>query len=408
MKPFAHIAAIAESQQLSKLLLVGYGLFYAGFFLVPRALENYHQGFYYLGLALVGLLLVPEGLRLLRTNLVFWLLFSYLLYMVATSLWTEGWAGDPEMAKRSLKYLQRALYILFFFLLTAVLRKRHPVGFDNMLKLVCIAAGVSSLITLFLWYSTHPFPESRVWGFSLVRWTIFAAYSFGVFAVISVYFIFRTSRLWMRAALMGSFLALFSYVWLAQSRAAFGATLLGVILASLGGRRRHSAVILLAVAVVLAVTSLLFIPDAAELVFSRGLSFRPQIWSAYIERAMDAPFFGEGYFCDPRNFVYSPPKIGWVPDAHSGYFGTLRDGGLVGLALLLGTFGAALVRAVQSAWRTGSFLSLALAVAFMAFMLTDSDRLITRTGGPWLFVWLPLAIIMTGPVGKRDGREDRS
>ena len=73
--------------------------------------------------------------------------------------------------------------------------------------------------------------------------------------------------------------------------------------------------------------------------------------------------------------------------------------------MLLGAFGAALVHAAQTARRTGSFLSLALAVAFMAFLLTDSDRLITRTGGPWLFVWLPLAIIMTWPVGRREARD---
>ena len=81
---------------------------------------------------------------------------------------------------------------------------------------------------------------------------------------------------------------------------------------------------------------------------------------------------------------------------------------MIGLALLLAAFGAALVRAAQTAWRTGAFLSLALAVEFMAFLLTDTDRLITRTGGPWLFVWLPLAIIVTGPVGRPEGREGRA
>lgn len=390
------LTSMLESKWLYSALLYGYGLFFVGFFLLPKELENYHQGFFYMGLALVGLLVVPKGFQQLRNNVVFWLLCAYLMYMVASVLWGSG-DLDAETIKRGFKLLQRALYIVVFFLMIAAIRARAPTAFDQMLKMVAIAAGVSSVITLLLWYSHNPFPESRVWGFSLVRWTIFAAYAYGVFAVISVYGMLNTTEHWLRLALAGAFTALLGYVWLAQSRTAFGATVIGVIVVSMGSKFRHAALVLLLGIAVLLVTTLLFVPDAGELLFSRGLSYRPQIWSAYLERAMNALIIGEGYFSDPRTFVYAPPMIGLVPDAHSGYFGTLRDGGLIGLGLLLATFAAALFRGIQSAWRGAGYLSLALGFEFMAFLMTDTDRLISRTGGQWLFVWLPLAIIVSDP-----------
>ena len=397
---FEQLSSIRDSALLYRAMLLGYGLFFIGFFLTPAALENYHQGFYYTGLALIGLILVPRGLTVLRGNAVFWLLSAYLLYMAASGFWSEVFHLDPEAAKRTVKTLQRAFYIIVFLLLTAAIRDRDPRGFDRMLMVVCLAAAVSSVITLLLWYSEHPFPESRVWGFSLVRWTIFAAYSFGVFAVLSVYFMIRSETRWLTMVLGAAFLTLFTYVWLSQSRMALGATLIGVAVVAMGSRSRDRVWVLLLVGLVVGVTSVLLIPDTGDHVLSRGWSFRPAIWSAYLDRAMDSPIFGEGILTDRRNYVYAPPLDGVVPDAHSAYLGTLRDGGLVGFALLLGCFAAALWRGVASISRSASYLSLALALEVMAFIATDTDRLITRTGGPWIFLWLPLALIMTDPAAR--------
>jgi hypothetical protein len=391
------LQSLRDSSLLYQALLIGYGLFFAGFFLVPRQLENYHQGFYYLGIALFGLLLLPRGFQLLRGNPLFWLLSAYLLYMVASTLWSEAFSADPDAVKRSIKLLQRAAYIIVLFLITAAIREREPEKFQRMLMFVCIAAAISAVITLGLWYRGHPFPESRVWGFSLVRWTIFAAYSFGIFAVLSVYFMVRSPARWLTIALGLSFLALFTYVWLAQSRTAFGAVLIGVLVASMGTHARNRVMILLLVGFGIGVTSTLLIPSAFDYVFARGLSFRPDIWAAYLFRAMNHPIFGEGLLSDRTNFVYAPPLIGTVPDAHSAYIGTLRDGGIVGLGLLGGAFLAAFWCGVRSITRSSCYLSLALALVVFAYLATDTDRLITRTGAQWIFLWLPMALIMTSP-----------
>jgi len=392
------LSSIQNSELLHRAMLLGYGLFFAGFFLIPRDLENYHQGFYYSGLALVGLVLLPRGWSLLRTNLVFWLFSVYLLYMAASGFWSEAYHLDPEAAKRTITYLKRAGYIIVFFLLTAAIRDHNPRRFDKMLMVVCVAAAVSSIITLWLWYRTHTFPESRVWGFSLVRWTIFAAYSFGVFAVLSLHFMIAARHRWLIWAMGLAFLILFGYVWLSQSRMALGATVLGMAVVMLGSRKRDWMWGLLVMGLVIGVSSVVLIPDTVDYLFSRGLSFRPDIWKAYIARGMDSPLFGEGILSDRRNFVSAPPLRGLVPDAHSAYVGTFRDGGLVGVLLLVGACLAALWRGVTEILRSASYISLALALEVVAFIATDTDRLITRTGGQWVFLWLPMVLVMTAPA----------
>jgi O-antigen ligase len=186
-------------------------------------------------------------------------------------------------------------------------------------------------------------------------------------------------------------------VWLAQSRTAFGAVLLGVLVASMGTHTRNRVMILLLVGLGIGVTSTLLIPSAFDYVFARGLSFRPDIWAAYLFRAMNNPIFGEGLLSDRTTFVYAPPLIGSVPDAHSAYIGTIRDGGIVGLSLLGGAFLAALWCGIRSVTRSSCYLSLALALVVIAYLATDTDRLITRTGAQWIFLWLPMALIMSSP-----------
>jgi len=403
MNPINTIDTVRNSAWLYRAMLLGYGLFFMGFFVTPSNLENYHQGFYYHGLALVGLLLLPRGFQLLYNNPIFWLLGIYLLYMSVSGLWTPELFLEPEAHRYTTKYLQRALFIILFFLISSALRDHDDQGFDRMLIGVCFVAAISSLVTLLLWYSKHPFPGSRVWGFSLVRWTIFSAYSFGVFAVLSAYYMVRSRSRPLTIALGIAFLMLFTYVWLSQSRMALGATLLAVAIVSMGSARlRDRMLVFLLVALGVGITSMLLIPDATDMVMSRGWSFRPQIWATYLERAINnAPFFGEGFLTDRTNYVYAPPYRGVVPDAHSGYMGTLRDGGALGLGLLLSAFAFALWRSVRSASRTGNYLSLALTVAVMGFIATDTDRLITRTGGQWLFLWLPLILVMSDPAARR-------
>ena len=98
------------------------------------------------------------------------------------------------------------------------------------------------------------------------------------------------------------------------------------------------------------------------------------------------------------------PAYGQVfSHAHNSYLATLRDGGIVGLVLLL----ALLAVATRWGWdlrsRLGERLYLALLLYGMTCIAMDFDRLLVHPKEIWLFFWLPLALIMARGGYRRGG-----
>ena len=134
----------------------------------------------------------------------------------------------------------------------------------------------------------------------------------------------------------------------------------------------------------------------------RGMPYRPEIWLALLQQALERPLFGAGYL------VPTEVQIGErsFPHAHSAFLATLRDGGVVGLALLLGMLAMAVRCAVRRDRRDDHWLYSALLVYAMLCAVPDLDRLLTRPKEPWLFFWLPLAMLATRRCSDRGKQHD--
>jgi O-antigen ligase len=124
------------------------------------------------------------------------------------------------------------------------------------------------------------------------------------------------------------------------------------------------------------------------------MSFRPQIWAATLDRAGESLLLGHGYLSN--QFVEIPPDGTFK--AHNAYLATLRDGGLIGLSLLLCALGLAVWRAYRVGQKTGNYVLLALMVFALLAIAPDPDRLLERPKELWLYFWLPLALVMTQPL----------
>jgi O-antigen ligase len=119
-------------------------------------------------------------------------------------------------------------------------------------------------------------------------------------------------------------------------------------------------------------------------------SFRPGIWQQVLADMQGYWWFGHGYLTDPR-----VPAYGKLFDhAHNSYLATLRDGGLVGVALLAAILGIALHWAWQLYRQRGERIYLALLLYGMTSVAMDYDRLLLPPRELWLFFWLPVAFIM--------------
>ncbi len=391
-------ASLKNTFPVSQVLLIGYGIFMAGFLLVPTAAENYHQKFYYYVLFFIGILKLPKSISLVRSNPVFITAAVYIVYMVASGIWTQEPYGDGETAKLVFKTFEHAILILMFVLMTALIREAHPQQFEYLLQILCVAAAVSSILTLLIWYSANPFPGRIMTGFTVIRQPLHTVYTYGLFSLIAAHYFLKTQSMSSRTILGLATITLLAYVVLAQSRMALGATLMGLAILTLGSRTRRGVWLALLLTGSLAVVAVAVFPDLSSYLFGRGTSYRPEIWNLFIDRFMESPFFGEGYLSDPRVYIDVRALTGYVYP-HSAYVATLSDGGLVGLALLIALLGCALWWALQSVKKTGSYTSLALVLYLIACIATDTDRLIRSVGAIWVVVWFPIALILTDRLG---------
>ena len=202
------------------------------------------------------------------------------------------------------------------------------------------------------------------------------------------------------------------YVVAAQSRAvliAMGAGWL-VLLQYQGhvlSKRTVAGLLSLAIILLLAYPGLL---DS----FARPMPVRPHLWGYVLEQAKNTPVLGIGVTSSRR--IPPTPAIptapGGVSHAHSGYLATLRDGGLIGLSLLV----VIVARAMRGAWRlnrVGNPLPLATVVYAAVVTLAIRDRLVTNPEELWLYFWIPIALVIVGElrnppsdqrVGQRRGK----
>jgi O-antigen ligase len=210
------------------------------------------------------------------------------------------------------------------------------------------------------------------------------ASAYGIFLVLCVHYLFsergRDNKL-LYASLAGILLSLVVFT---QSRTALAAVAMGLLV--LVGYRA-----LAVVAVGGAVSLLLVASNAQEWIYRvETLSFRPGIWRQVISDMSGHWGVGHGYLLDPHVSAYDQV----FNHAHNGYLATLRDGGLVGLALLLALLAVAGLWALRLYRERGERLYLALLLYGMTAITMDFDRLLVHPKELWLFFWLPVALIM--------------
>ncbi len=354
-----------------------YAVFIAGYFLLPMAAG--HRRLYYLLVVPAVLLLWRELAAFYRGNALAGVLLLYAGYMLGTLAWSTDF--DPPGALWVLWY---GVCVLTFVALSGYLWSEYPHRSGVLARRLVWLAAAAALVSIVAWYLQNPFPDSRLEPLGVMHHPNKSGCAYGLIALLAIHFLIRARD--RRDRLVYTVLAavLLGLVVMTQSRAALGAVCVGLL--ALAGYRALGVV-----AVALA-ASWALLAATPELWQERVLSFsyRPGIWRQVLEEVGQRPWFGHGYLVDT-----AVPAYGQVfSHAHNSYLATLRDGGVVGLALLL----ALLALAVRWGWdlrsRHGERLYLALLLYGMTCIAMDFDRLLVHPKEIWLFFWLPVALIM--------------
>jgi hypothetical protein len=378
------------SDTVVKFAFPAYALFVFGFFLAPKMPEHYE--FFYWTLLPAALLLVPRGYLLLRGSRLFQLVVLYLVYMAASSLWSEGAATADVLFG-----VRLGLYVLAFVLLSVVLLDAVPQRFEAMLKASCLLAAMTAVVAMLVFfYADRPYPAGRLHGLGRMEYIIRTGYIFGFFAVLALFYLREESRPVWRAAYGVMMVVLLAAVVLTQSRAAVAAFSLAAFVLVVSKYPKWVVPVFVACLVVVAVAIWFLLPEVGA-GFSRGAPFRPSIWLHYLSYTWDtAPWFGHGLV---KQWELISPALPYR-EAHSAFVGTFRDGGLTGLSLLLAVIGYATVAAARQSrlQPVHGHRSLALIGFLVICILANDERLLIRPQELWLYFWLPLAIVIAGEV----------
>jgi hypothetical protein len=369
----------------ARFALLTYGIFLLGFFYAPTMPQHYE--YYYWAVLPPALLLAPTGLALLRRSPLFWLVLSYAAYMLVAGLWSE-----PFVPEQFLQHSKSILYVLSFLLVTVVLDQSLPVPFELLFKLLCATVATAAVIAIVIWYPPAEFPETRLTGLGRMEYIIRSAYAFGFFGIVALVYVVRTPAPALRSAFAIGVALCLVCVFLAQSRAGLLAFVLAALIV-IGPRHPRRGLALLLGFAGLAALIWVTLPSYVNSMF-RGMTNRSDIWASTISTTLDAPVLGLGSLSDPS--VALPVKT--FIHAHSAFVASFRDGGLVGLGLLLAVLAYACVAAIRVARASGDWRYIAFLVYGIVCIVWNDDRLFVRPVELWLYIWLPLGFVMSREI----------
>jgi O-antigen ligase len=366
------------------LLLTAYGVFTCGYFIFADYSDHYR--FFARFLFFLALFAIAAPLRQLRQDRLFLLTLAYAGYLLLSGFWSSPFEWYRLGQKTTI-----TIYLIVFFALTAHLTHWRPDAFRKMLMLATGAAAVNATATVIAFYSTHPFPGTRLEGIgSLTNINEFANVN-AVFALLAAGFATSTPSKLARAAFWVAIALFVCFAWLGQSRTAFAAlltTLLAFVLLTYKRRAVLPAAALLAGTVLLVIA----FPESLQLAVERGSGLRPAIWQGFWLQAQAAPIFGLGLISDLHVVVQGLRMEG----THNAYLQVLLHGGVVGLALFLALFISAALRAKRIADIDGDYTVLCIFLYCALAMLTGVDILIDRPRDQWMLFWFPLALALAG------------
>jgi O-antigen ligase len=362
-----------------------YTLFIAGYFLLPMAAG--HRKLFYALVVPAVVLLWRDILRFYRGNALTALLLAYMGYMMGTLLWTADFDGGEALAA-----VWYSFALLCFCLVSGFIWIQYPQRIDRLAHRSTWLAAALALISIVVWYLSNPFPASRLEPLGVMHHQNKAACAYGIFLILSVHYLFSEKGRSNKALYIGLSCVILSLVLFTQSRTALAGVSVG-LLVLLGARA------LWVIGAGLGASWILLAINPQDWGHRvADFSFRPGIWKQLLADMNGHWWFGQGYLVNPK-----VEALGFLHDhAHNSYLASLRDGGALGLLLLLAILAVAGLWALRLYKDRGERLYLALLLYGMTCITMDFDRLLVHPKEIWLFFWLPIALIMAVYPHRRD------
>lgn len=351
------------------------------FWLTDRSL--YSKSFYLLFAfpALLGLIVArTEMLPILRQPSV--LLFLLLAAWVLASLgWAEGEGVTPSLIKRPL-YIFLAIAGLAYL---GSVRSIIPLRNLLLISMFFITAFVVWSAVDFIQTPRKPW-DTRYIGPGVLVHPLLTSHILGflfVFGMASALLSNRLNRFtWI--CLLCCPLLLWGIVLTGSRTPLVGIAAMLCWLCLLRPNRRTLGILALMAALALAAYIV-----QPTIFTSRGVSWRPDIWSAALDKIMGQPLIGYGFEGDIAFPVADMKRI-WR-DPHNIPLAVALELGLIGLILWLAMHASVLHTCVVNRNNAEVVVASCLLVFGLAAGLTEGGNFFSRPNESWFITWIPLA-----------------
>ena len=352
---------------------------------------GYLPTWFYLSMLLPALLLVvlkPKIFLEVARNPIFMAFLPFAAYMMATAIWSPMEHALSDAAKRF-------LFVTALFLVADQLAQNNFHRFINMLVTTIVIASIAAAYAVFTHYQTDP--QGRMIGHGAFRNPLLTTHVFGFFLslLLAMTAVFEKRKV---LYLLPGLILLAAALFATGSRTpllAAGAALIWIV-ATCQIRR---AAYVLAICVAIGSLATAFRPD---ILLQRGLSFRPELWSAAMDSILLHPWFGHGY---GTLLSTQLPELGYpLTDPHNISLLVLLHGGIVGFSLWTVLY----VTAIYQAWRNRHdpwvVIFSAAVVSGLFASMTEGGGYISRPNERWFIIWIPLALLaaVIGRKGTHD------
>lgn len=333
--------------------------------------------------AFILLIDVKSLYRYIRSNLDFALLTAILAYLAVSSIWQD----EPDRYN----YFKFMTYIFLFIYGLAVHLKVSEEAITKLLLLGVAGCSIGALVTLMMVVQGQPgvvTAGGRIVGYTPLKNPLLTGNLLGVYCTLLLgWFITdkNQARHWPIALVLG--VPIFIVMLGTGSRSSLLAFLVafGVIVMRVGSRR--SVYFLICMVGLALVASALF----WELLSSRGLSYRLELWSKAIELCMQRPWLGYGAGTD---IVLRVQDGTMFNDTHNIPLAVWYYAGLPALLMwlwLYAVLGFKLFRASSDL----TLIVLGLLVYGFTTSFFEGGGLLKRPVEFWYQVWLPIALAFT-------------
>ncbi len=364
-----------------------------------------HRNVYYL--VVLPLFFLQVQLFFLKSLLrspVFLASLAFLAYLWLSLLWSTE-SGTYVFYNEA-----RTLVLMLLFLSVTAYYSSKIDHFTLLLsKCFAIVVGITAMISLWRYYSTHSFIElggleSRAVAIGVFTYSLDSATTYGFVAVFLVFSLFlsrSTGHLFMWISSF-SLLSILAFVGMTQSRGAFLSIAVVVLLGLLWQRNKRLLFVISVLGIVSVGIVLLSLYHPEGVVGKeRSIAVRWEIWQSAMNVARERIWFGFG-LNEHQKFLLSIfpgyQGLGYQGVAHSIYLENVIFGGIVGTLLLFLMVGLALRRALHVFVVSKDFLLPGLLLYTLLSGVFTGFLTLSKISPEWIHFWLPIGLIIGSEI----------